>query len=219
MNLIVIGCGRVGAAVAYALFKKGHRVSVVDNDAKAFANLPPDFRGHTLRGDVLAVDVLLRAGIEHVNAVAVVTPSDSMNAVVAHMIRTVYKVRNVVVRNYEPRKRALLDSFGFQVISPSIWGAQRIEEMISSAAIQTITHSREGDIEIMELVVPKAWNGKALVNIGPQGQVAVVSITRAGRSFLPKASERVLTGDILQLSATRAAVKALREEMERLQEV
>jgi trk system potassium uptake protein len=162
--------------------------------------------------------VLLRAGVEHANAVAVVTPSDSMNAVVAHMIRTVYKVPNVVVRNYEPRKRPLHDAFGFLVISPSIWGAQKIEEMLSSTAIQTIAQSRDGDIEIMDLVVPKAWNGKALVNIGPQGQVVVVSITRAGRSFLPKAHERVLTGDTVQLSATRAAVKVLREEIERLQE-
>jgi trk system potassium uptake protein len=218
MNIIVIGCGRVGAAVAHALFKKGHKVSVVDSSTKAFGNLPPDFRGLTLRGEVLAEDVLLRAGVEHANAVAVVTPSDSMNAVIAHMVRTVYKVQNVVVRNYEPRKKPLHDAFGFQVISPSSWGAQRIEEMLSSAAIQSVAQSREGDVEILEIVVPKAWNGKALVNVGPQGQVSVVSITRGARSFLPKASERLAAGDILRLSATRAAVKILREEMESLKE-
>jgi trk system potassium uptake protein len=219
MNVIVIGCGRVGAAVAHALFKKGHKVSVIDSNAKAFGNLPPDFRGQTLRGEVLAGDVLLRAGIEHAHAVAVVTPSDSMNAVVAHMVRTVYKVPNVVVRNYEPRKRPLHDAFGFHVISPSTWGAQRIEEMLSSTAIQTVSQSRDGEIEILEVVVPKAWSGKALVNIGPPGQVFVASITRAGRSFLPKAGERVQAGDVLQLSATRSAVKVLREELERVQEV
>jgi trk system potassium uptake protein len=217
MNVIVIGCGRVGAAVAYALFKKGHKVSVVDQDTKAFGNLPPDFRGHTLQGEVLTMDLMVRAGIEHAHAVAVVTPSDSMNAVVAHMAKTVYKVPNIVVRNYEPRKRALHDAFGFQVISPSTWGSQRIEEMLSSAMIQSLAHTRDGEIELLEIVVPKAWNGKALVNIGPPGQVNTVSLTRGGKSFLPKANERVATGDILQLSATRAAVRVLRTEIEHLE--
>jgi trk system potassium uptake protein len=50
MNMIVIGCGRVGAELAYRLYKKGHRVTVIDKVDSAFANLPPDFRGRTWKG-------------------------------------------------------------------------------------------------------------------------------------------------------------------------
>jgi len=32
MNIIIIGCGRVGAEVAYGLFRKGYKITVVDPD-------------------------------------------------------------------------------------------------------------------------------------------------------------------------------------------
>ena len=133
MNIIVVGCGRVGAEVAYGLFRKGHKVTVIDQDTSAFRNLPEDFRGLTMRGDVLTQDVLLRAGIEHAQALAAVTPSDSVNTVLGHVARVVFHVPNVVVRNYDPRKRALHDAFGLQVISPVTMGAQRIENILTEA--------------------------------------------------------------------------------------
>ncbi len=134
LNVIVIGCGRVGAELAYALYRKGHKVTVIDQDSDAFLNLPEDFRGMTMRGDVLTQDVLMRAGIEHAHALAAVTPSDSVNTVLGHIARDVYNVPKVVVRNYDPRKRALHEAFGLQVISPVSMGAQRMEEIMTQGA-------------------------------------------------------------------------------------
>ncbi len=45
MKVIVIGCGRMGAELAYRLFKRGHDIAVVDQDEAAFNSLPPDFQG------------------------------------------------------------------------------------------------------------------------------------------------------------------------------
>lgn len=137
MNIIVVGCGRVGAEVAYGLFRKGHKVTVIDQDTSAFRNLPEDFRGLTMRGDVLTQDVLMRAGIERAQALAAVTPSDSVNTVLGHIAHVVFKVPNVVVRNYDPRKRALHDAFGLQVISPVTMGAERIEDILSEPPKRT----------------------------------------------------------------------------------
>ena len=134
MNVIVVGCGRMGSELAYRLFQMGHHVTVMDIAASAFYNLPADFRGHKVEGEILAREVLHRAGIEKADGLAAVTNSDAFNAVVGHLARTVYQVRNVVVRNYDPRWRAMHDAFGFQVISSSSWGAQRMAEMISDAS-------------------------------------------------------------------------------------
>jgi trk system potassium uptake protein TrkA len=86
-----------------------------------------------MRGDVLMQDVLIRAGIEHAHAFAAVTPSDSVNTVLGHIARVVFKVPNVVVRNYDPRKRPLHEAFKLNVISPVSMGALRIEEILSEA--------------------------------------------------------------------------------------
>jgi trk system potassium uptake protein TrkA len=97
MKIIVVGCGRVGSELAYRLNLKGHNVTVIDQVDAAFDNLPPDFRGRTVEGEVLNQDVLRRAGIEHADGVATVTNSDALNAVVAHVARTVYEVDRVAV--------------------------------------------------------------------------------------------------------------------------
>lgn len=102
MNLIVIGCGRVGAELTYRLFKQGHKVCVVDLIEKTFLNLPIDFRGRTLEGDAKNQIVLRRAGVETADGVAVVTSSDTVNAVVGHVIQTYYKIPSVVVRCFDP---------------------------------------------------------------------------------------------------------------------
>ena len=84
MNFIVVGCGRVGAELAYHLFASGHQVVVVDSRKEAFNRLHPDFRGRTLEGEGLAESVLERAGIREADGLAAVTNSDTLNAVVAH---------------------------------------------------------------------------------------------------------------------------------------
>ncbi|MBN2677940.1 MAG: NAD-binding protein, partial [Anaerolineaceae bacterium] len=63
MNVIVMGCGRVGSDLAIALCKDGHQVSVVDTREGAFQSLPPDFKGKMIVGEIISKDVLFRAGI------------------------------------------------------------------------------------------------------------------------------------------------------------
>ena len=117
MNLIVVGCGRVGAELAYRLFKGGHQVTIVDSNRQVFNRLHPDFRGRTLEGEGLAENVLDRAGIKEADGLAAVTNSDTLNAVVAHTARIYYHVPVVVARNYDPNLRPVIESFGLQTVS------------------------------------------------------------------------------------------------------
>ena len=58
MKVIVIGCGRMGADLAYRLFKRGHDVAVIDRDDESFNQLPTDFQGRLYEGETLNQDVL-----------------------------------------------------------------------------------------------------------------------------------------------------------------
>ena len=84
MRVIVVGCGRVGSTLAHSLSQAGHEVTVIDQEASAMDNLPSTFRGRTIVGDVLTWSVLQRAEVETADALAGVTNSDSLNALVAH---------------------------------------------------------------------------------------------------------------------------------------
>jgi trk system potassium uptake protein TrkA len=218
MNIIVVGCGRVGAELAYRLFRSGHHVTVIDSMASAFETLPADFRGRTLEGDVLAQDVLRRAGAEHADALASVTPSDAVNAVVARTAHEFFHVRQVVIRNYDPKQRPLLEAFGLPIVAPSTWGAQRIEEQLSDASMPALFSSGNGEVEVYECIVPSAWAGKTLGELLPAGQCLPVAVARAGRAMLPGPDTPLKAGDVVHVSATEDGIRRLRQQLDVLEE-
>ena len=216
MNLIVIGCGRVGSELAYQLFKQGHQVCVVDQDEKAFLKLPLDFKGRRLTGDTLNQIVLRRAGIETADGVAVVTDSDMTNAVVGHIAQTVYKVPSVVVRNFETRYRYIYNAFNLQVVSPSHWGAQRIEEMLHGQEARLVFSAGNGEVELYELMIPSAWEGHRLAELIPEEGCTPSALTRAGGAVLPQLDMLLQQGDLLLVSATMEGIWAIRGKLESL---
>jgi trk system potassium uptake protein TrkA len=202
----------VGATLAYRLCQKGHEVTVVDQSAAAFNSLHPNFRGRTIEGEVLSRDVLHRAGIEKADGLAAVTNSDATNAVVARVAQEEFHVPNVVVRNYDPRWRPVLEAFDLQIISSASWGAQRIEEMLTGAVLQTVFSAGNGEVEIYEYHIPEAWAGQP-VHALFEGQCRAISITRAGKAMFAECDMPLETGDIVHFSATYEGIERLRERL------
>lgn len=210
MNLIVVGCGRVGAELSHRLFKGGHQVIVIDSNRESFNRLHPDFRGRTLEGECLAENVLERAGIKEANGLAAVTNSDTLNAIVAHTARAFYHVPVVVARNYDPNLRVVIEAFGLQTVSSTFWGAQRVEELLINPTQRMIYSAGNGEVEIYEIVVPEVWDGHTLEELlMPLTQCYPVAITRAGRSALPEMKTVLQAGDMINISTTYEGVGGL----------
>ena len=214
MNFFVIGCGRVGSELAFRLNKHGHQVVVIDTKREALNSLPPDFRSRTIEGDVLTEQMLERAGIADADGLATVTNSDTLNAVVAHIARTIYKVPIVVARNYDPVMLPVLEAFGLNVVSSTSWGAQRIQELMLDPSFRTIFSAGNGEVEIYEMMIPPACDGKILGDLMQDNQECLpVALTRAGRALLPDTGTVLQAGDMLNVSATFAGIKALRTQL------
>jgi trk system potassium uptake protein TrkA len=214
MRVVIIGCGRAGAELAHRLSARNHDVVVVDESAAAFGNLRPDFRGRTLEGDVLAEDVLRRAAIERAEGLAAMTNSDSVNAVVAHVARTVFGVENVVVRSYAPSWMPLHEAFGFQVVSSTQWAAQRIEQLLVHGLGRAVFSAGNGEIVVYEVKVPESWHGRGLGELLGRDPCVAVALTRGGRAQLPQASTRMEQGDVLHVGATLEGVEGLTRRLQ-----
>jgi trk system potassium uptake protein TrkA len=182
---------------------------VVDHDPHSFLNLSPDFRGRTLEGEVLNRDVLMRAGIDRAQGLATVTNSDSVNAVVGFIARDIYKVPNVVVRNYDPRWRVMHEVFGHQIVSPTDWGALRIEELLHQHEITSVFSAGNGEVEVYEFNPPPSWLGQTLQQALDSKLYFPVSLTRSGRAMLPAPDLVLQAGDVIHLSATMDGMHAL----------
>jgi trk system potassium uptake protein len=216
MNFIVVGCGRVGAELSYRLFQNGYQVVVVDTNPKAFNRLHPDFRGRAVEGDSLNPDTLSRAGVEKADGVAVVTSSDTMNAVIGHTIRVHYpNVKQIIVRNYDPAMREMLESFGLQIVSSTSWGAERVQELLIDPSFRAVFSAGNGEVEMYEMYISPKWNGMTVSRLleGCKNTVCA-ALTRAGRAELPTPDMILKNGDVLTVSATLEGVKALRAKLQ-----
>ncbi len=215
MKVIIVGCGRLGVILAQRLLEKKAEISIVDSVRASFNNLPPDFQGQTIEGEALNQDVLIRAGIDKADALVAATNCDSLNAVVAHIARSIFNVPHVVVRNYDPKWRELHELFGFQVISSTAWGAQRIEEMIANDDIKMVHSAGNGEVEIYEYEIPSHLHNVRLGSIMDLTQSLPVSLTRAGIASLPNLDTTLEKDDILQISATMEGAVHVRNQIKK----
>jgi trk system potassium uptake protein TrkA len=212
MNFVVIGCGRVGGELAYRLYQNGYQVVVVDSNRNSFNRLHADFHGRTVEGETLSADTFTRAGIATADGVAVVTNSDTMNAVIGHAIRTHYpQVKRVLVRNYDPAMRGMLEAFGLQSISSTAWGAERLQELLIDASFRSVFSAGNGEVELYEIYIPENWNERTVSDLlsGCINTIVIAALTRAGRAELVSSDSTLKGGDILTVSATLEGVTAL----------
>lgn len=219
MNVIVVGCGRMGAELAYQLYRQGNQVVVIDQSTNSFDNLDPGFRGRTIEGDGLAQDVLNRAGMPEADGVAVVTNSDVVNAVIGHVAQSVYHVPKVIVRNYDARWQSLHDVFGSVVVSSTVWGAKRIEELLHYDDMRTVFSMGNGEVALYEFIAPETCQGCTLQDLFPPDICRVASVSRAGHAMLPEDELLLHAGDVIHLSATPANMAELRARLIPVEEV
>jgi trk system potassium uptake protein TrkA len=202
MNVIIVGCGRVGAELALLMGRRGHDVTVIDHVGSSFGHLDPAYRGRTIEAEPLAEGVLEKAGIRDAHALATVTNSDAVNAVVAHVARTAYGVPNVVARNYDPRWLVLHEAMGLVSVSSTAWGAQRIEELLERPRLRAVFSAGNGEVELYEVPVPETWAGRTLGALLAGIPCAPVSLTQRGRASLPEPGRVLGAGDIVHVTAT-----------------
>ena len=211
MNIIIIGCGRMGSGLAQTLSLRGHAITVVDKEKQAFATLGPMFKGRTLVGIGFDREILLAAGIQRADGLASVTNSDEVNMVAARVARELFHVPHVVARVVDPHKAEIYQRLGVQTISTTVWGINRIANLLSHTE-QDVVYDLSSTVELVQLDLPVALAGRTVRNLTIPGEVHVVAITRSGQTFLPTDGASLQPGDLLYLAVQAASadrVKAL----------
>ena len=132
MNIVILGCGRVGSTLATMLDRAGHTVSIIDFSSEAFRRLEPDFSGTTIMGNGVDEEILIRAGIKEADAFAAVTNGDNRNIMSSQIAKEIFNVKKVVCRIYDPIRESTYHELGLETISPTIVGAQLIFEALFS---------------------------------------------------------------------------------------
>jgi trk system potassium uptake protein TrkA len=210
MEVVIMGCGRVGSQLANLLLMDGHKVSIIDTDLRAFARLGKSFKGEKIVGFGFDKEVLEKAGIEHADAFTSVTHGDNRNIIGALVAKREYNVPIVVARIYDPVRALSYNKLGISTISPTRWGANKIKELICHSDVSSQLSLGNAEVEIMEVELGTNLVGFSSDKINVPGEIMVVSITRLGRAFIPVVGTVINEGDMLHIAVASTAIPQLK---------
>ena len=132
MNVVIMGCGRVGAAVAARLSDEGHTVSIVDTEPFAFSRLPKKFKGRCVVGSGNDLRILEEVGIHEADAFIAVASGDNRNILAAQRAKHILGVKTVVTRVKDPQRSELFEQLGLRTFSPTTIGVELAHDALFS---------------------------------------------------------------------------------------
>jgi trk/ktr system potassium uptake protein len=135
--VLIVGCGRVGSAIARNMIAKGHDVSVLDEDPEAIALLErgldrpwEDHGGQFTVGTALEMDALMAAGIDNADAFVAATDGDNTNLVIAQIAKRRFNIDKVVVRVLDPLRADWYAEQGLLTVCPTQKAIEMLQEAV-----------------------------------------------------------------------------------------
>jgi trk system potassium uptake protein TrkA len=131
-KVVIMGCGRVGAALAADLSRAGDQVLILDIDPAAFRFLPDDFNGTKVVGNGIDLDVLRKIGIENMDVFVSATRGDNRNVMAAQIAKHIFGVPIVASRVFDPLREEMYRNMGLRTINPTRVQAKRLKRIIEA---------------------------------------------------------------------------------------
>jgi trk system potassium uptake protein len=136
VKAVVIGCGRVGSAVAKGLAADGWDVTAVDESDDALIRLGTHWPGGFILGHGMDISVLEQAGVTEADAAVVATNGDNSNLVIGQVLQKRYGIKTVVVRVLDPARAKFYAERGLNTVCPTQTAISVLLEKVQAAAPQ-----------------------------------------------------------------------------------
>jgi trk system potassium uptake protein TrkA len=195
MNVVVVGCGRVGSQLATMLSVEGHNVTVIDKNDESFKRLGSTFNGVTVKGLGFDEDVLIEAGIRDADAFAAVTDLDNTNLMAAEVARKLFAVRHVVARLYNPQRERTYQQLDLDYVCGTTLVAENLLEKIHAGHGHHV--STMGDIEVIEFKTNAAVANRKIRDVEIDHQFRIALVSRGNTTFVPQPETVLQPGDVV----------------------
>ncbi|PZH20805.1 potassium uptake protein [Streptomyces sp. NTH33] len=210
MRVVIVGCGRVGSALAAQLVREGHDIRVIDRDRGAGRRLPRGFSGEFHHGNGFSRRVLEQAGTSRSDAVVAVTSGDNSNLVVARIAKETFRVPTVLAQVHDPRRAELYEGLGIPTVSDVTWSVNRIHRMLLHRHLAPDVTFGNGETLLVRSAVPAYLAGRKLSEFEVDGEIRVVEVTRGGRSLVPRQTTTAAPGDVVTFAVAAHCLHRLR---------
>lgn len=194
MNIMIVGCGRVGSQLAVLLSQEGHNVTIIDENADSFKRLGGTFNGMTAVGNAFDEKLLRELKIEKQDAFVSVTSGDNINLMASQIARKMFKVPRVIARVYDPQRADIYKKFDLDIISGTILVAAMIRDKIIENQF-TGYLVETGELGVLEMIAGRELEGKRVSDLNIPDEFSVVVIERKKRVIITETFTKIEFGD------------------------
>lgn len=201
MNVIIVGCGKVGYTLAETLSNEGHDITVVDNNPQKLEGLANSIDVQCVQGNGASYRVLKEAGVGQCDLVIAATSEDEINMLCcliarkAGHCRTIARVRGP---DYYKDLNFIQDDLGLSMaINPEFSAATACYHLIRTPGAVDLDPFAKGRAQIitMDLPMDSCWAGKQLMEVAKTSPVPfLLSIIIRNKSVLIPNGSTVLNG-------------------------
>lgn len=210
MKIIIVGCGKVGSALAEQLDREGHEITLIDNKASAIQNVSSTLDVLGVVGNGASYSIQLSAGIEAADLLIAVTGSDELNllccliAKKAGNCQTIARVRNP---QYNSELAFIKEEMGLSmIINPELETANDIARLIRLPSAIKIDIFAKGKVELLKIQIPNdsILNNMQIISIPTQlhCNILVCAVERGEQVYIPSGSFILQSGDKISIVAT-----------------
>ncbi len=159
MNILIVGCGKVGATLAEELNEEGNNITIVDTDGERVNTLAAQLDVMGVVGNGATHTVQEEAGIEKADLLIAVTGSDELNllcclvAKIATNCPTIARIKDPAYSSEAPYLKSELGLA--MVINPELAAAAEIARVLRFPSAIKIDTFADGRVELVKFRLPE----------------------------------------------------------------
>lgn len=219
LNIIIVGCGKVGTTLVEQLSREGHDITIIDKSLQKIQAITNLYDIMGLAGNGASYSVQMEAGIEDTDLLIAVTDSDELNLLcctVARQVGNCAAIARVRTPDYSKEVGYLREKLGLaMIINPELEAAREAARILYLPTALEVNSFAHGQAELIKFKVPEQniLNGISLVDLGKNiaKNILICAIEREGKVYIPSGDFRIVKGDILSFVASRKIAKSFLE--------
>lgn len=157
MNIIIVGCGKVGRTLVEALSNENHDIVIIDTRADKIDSITASSDVMGIIGNGVSHTVLKEAGIEMADLLIAVTGSDEENLLCCVIAKkrghcqTIARIRNPI---YNEEMEFLRKEFGLSmIINPELAAANEISKVFQFPSAIRVDSFAKGRVELLHFKI------------------------------------------------------------------
>lgn len=215
MKIVIIGLGTIGKTILKNLSRKGHSITIIDEDKNKIEGLIEKYDISGIVGNGACLDIQREAGVRGADLAIALTNSDELN-VFACLVAKKNGVKNTIarVRNPDYRKQIMemKDELGISmIVNPEQDTAAEIFNLINLPSIAQVEHFAKGRVLLVEIVAGKgcALIGETLITLGKKlnTKVLICAVQRGQNVIIPTGNFVIEEGDRIHLTSDAKSLR------------